>query len=554
MGLRGKKARRSLSAEALVPCLWIAASLSVVLSVGAARAQDDDVDTKPEMDLPPITLEGLDETILGPGEAIGSAPAGQEPLPLDLPAPELPAPISLGSEDNAADFEPIGRPDGLTPLRIQGFARGGSFQTITAGFDATHELTTGAASGRLAATASDGHLDDGAWSQVEARVGTSFEPVTGAAFRTEVAHTSREHELPRAGFLTDDLAVPGSVQTFHDWSADVRYRFEQEGFTAGVALEGERGVLREETSRGRQAIEDGTASIHFDLPLYEKLWNIETNLALGALREERRSGSHAARRRVVAELLGRYEHPGGWGVEGGVAYRALGDVDVFGPIVRVSHTIPSAYRVWVAMEPHFTEPKLLDFLAETPYAAGVVEQDPERATVSLSGGGEMTLRTGLEGEVSASLRRSNGYLHADVDEPGRYALVNLDRRLVFELDGVLTWLLPEAFVATAAYRMHQVEGAKIPYVLRHSGELAVKRQAASFEFGASVRYLGSRWGGDDEGKLAAAWITSAEAAVPIAGLWRLSIGAHNLFDREYRELAEYRARGRWIEGGIRYSF
>jgi hypothetical protein len=512
------------------------------------------VDEKPEMDLPPITLEGLDERILGPGEALDASAPGQEPLPLDSSPPDLPDPITLGGGSPAADFDPPDRSIWSTPLLIHGFARGGTFQTITAGFDATHQLVTGGAFGRLAATASDGHLEDAPWSQIEARLGTSFEPVEGAAFRSEVAHTSREHHLPRSGEITSDLAAPGSVQTFHDWRADARYRFEQEGFTAGVALEGERGVLREEGFSGRQVLQDGTASIHFDLPLYAKLWNVETNLALGALREERRSGSHRTRRRVVAQLLGRYRRPEGWGVEAGISYRELGSVDVVGPIVRITHAVPASYRIWASLEPHFAEPNLLDFLAETPYAAGVVEQDPERARLGLSGGIETSLRTGLTGEVRSSLRRSRGYLHAAVDSPGRYALVNLDRRLVFELDGVLTWTLPMEFVARAAYRMHQVEGAKISYVVRHSGEIEIEHRSDRFDAGASLRYLSARRGGEGEGELSPAWITSIEAAFPIAGLWRVSVSAHNLFDREYRELAEYRARGRAIEAGLRYSF
>jgi len=545
-----------LRRRALGRSLALVGAAQILAAGPGAWAQDTISDEKPDLDLPQVVIEGIDESLLGVGEvADDSRQPDARGLPLTIPDAGEPVDIRLTDRAERVTFDDIDRPELPSLLTVRGFAYGGAFQTVRAGFDLKHELPAGGLFGSLDGTASDGHLDEAPWSRIGVTAGAAFEPAAGGAFRIEVSRRSREQDLPLAGLVTDDLVDPGRTQSYQRWGADVRYRIEGSGgFVAGLFAKGSRSGFRPDDLANKQSFTSGEGGLNLTLPLSGRVWSVSLDATGGALREEASDGTRDTRSILEGRLTTRIANVAGWGVIAGAAYHQLGKDDVVGPVVRIVYAEPPVVRYWAGVRPYFERPDLDGHLERTWVASGRVGQNPEFAWISGEAGVEVRPVDAVEVRVESNVRRSRGLLHVTRDGAGRYALANLDRRLVVDTDATARWMIVPGLEASASYRLRLLEGTDAPYVTPHQGRAGLSARIRALELSGGVGYVGERPGNANEGDLESAWLVNAGAAIEVASRWRVQARGENLTDQKYREYGEYEARGRYVEAGIRYAF
>lgn len=545
-----------LRRRALGRSVALVGAIGVLAGAPGAGAQETIPDEKPDLDLPRVVIEGIDESLLGVGEvADDSRQPDARGLPLTIPDAGKPVDIQLTDRAERVSFDDIDRPELPSLLTVRGFAYGGAFQTVRAGFDLKHELPAGGLFGSLDGTASDGHLDEAPWTRIGVTAGAAFEPSMGGVFRVEVSRRSREQDLPVTGLITDDLVALGRTQSYQRWGADVRYRVEGgSGFVAGLFAKGSRSGFRPDDLANKQSFTSGEGGLNLSIPLSGQVWSISLDATGGALREEAPDGTRDTRAILEGRLTTRIANVAGWGVVAGAAYHQLGKDDVVGPVVRIVYSEPPVVRYWAGVRPYFERPDLDRHLERTWVASGRTGQNPEFASISGEAGVEVRPIDAVEVRVESNVRRSRGLLHLNREEDGRYSLRNLDRRLVVDTDASMRWALGGGVEASAAYRLRILEGTDAPYVSPHQGSAGLSFQLRSIELSAGASYVGERPGTGNEGDLESAWLVGAGASMEVASRWRIGARGENLTDQKYREYGEYEARGRYVEAGIRYAF
>jgi hypothetical protein len=550
-GLRagGRSARHG---RAKVP--WYAWAI-LCAAAPAAPAQEGAKEEKPEMELPAVVIESLDQSLLGAGGEPTAPEVKEESLPLAIPPLGPPVPVRLSDPTSTRpsfdDIPPAERPPSL---RVRLFAEAARYRTLLAGVDALREVANGGVFGELFAEASDGHLEGAPWSRARAKLGASVKPSDPNAMRVEASYHAREQELPVDGFLTRSLNAPDRTQRFRQGGIDFRYRFEEDGgFVAGASVRGALASFRRMTGATSQGLVDGEAAAHLEMPLRGDLWALEMNLALGTRREEDMGGAHDRRRRLTAEAFGRIGTVSGWSVRAGVGFRRFGEREVFGPHVRLTHQDAPRERYWVGLAPHLEEPDIVGFWAGTPYASGEVGQEAERAPVRVEAGIEVKPGPDVSFSAMTSMRRSRGFLHTERAAGGLYRLANLERRWVSQTDCRFEWKLVGGFELSADYRLVVLDGSDVAYVVPHSGSARLAR-AGTLSAGVGMGVIGARDGSPGEGRLPAAWLLSADLGWEILDRWRVTVRGENLLDRDHRPFGEYAAEGMNVRGGVRYAF
>jgi hypothetical protein len=534
-----------------------AGGVGLLCSIAAtAGAQEGQPDEKPDLELPEVIIKGIDESRLGAGEMSVLREPEAKAIPLTAPPMGEPADVSLVDHAARTEFGTIHPPELPPPLTVRGFLHGGSYQSLHAGFDAKKQLETGGVFGRLGGTASDGHLEEGAWSRTTASAGIVVEPNARSGLRLQLTRRSREQDLPPDGTFTAGLNPVGRVQTFRHWAGDLRYRYEERnGFTAGVAVEGHTAGFEADQTRRNQRVRDGNASIALEMPLRGRFWSIAMSLGIGGRIEELKGGGERERQRIHGALTGRVLGRGGLGLEAGVVFHRFGEEDIVGPKVRLSFDRPPVYRAWVGVAPYFREPDVLGFFDATSYAGGALGQEPERALWNIEGGVELQPVGGLRLTGESDLRQSEGFAHTDRAEVGLYELATLDERWILETTAGVDYRSPYGVGAELTYTMTEIEGTRIPYVAKHRGRAGIVYRGP-IELGTHAELIGRRptSPGERTRALGEVWLLSASGAVEIASRWWLAVEARNLTDTYYREFAEYDAPGRHVEAGVRYTF
>lgn len=524
-------------------------------------AQEGQPDEKPDLELPEVIIKGIDESRLGTGEMSALREPEAKAIPLTAPPTGAPADMSLVDHAARTEYGAIHPPALPPPLTVRGFIRGGSYQSLRAGFDAKQQLENGGVFGQLSGIASDGHLEDAAWSRTTASAGVVLEPNARSGLRLQVTRRSREQDLPIDGTFTPDLNAFDRTQRFRQWAGDLRYRYEAgNGFNAGVVVEGRTAGFQAEQVARDQRLRDGNAQIALDMPLRGRLWSIGMTLGIGGRTEELPEGGTLERERLHAELTGRVLQRGGLGIEAGAAFHRFGEEDIIGPKLRITLTNPPVYRTWIGVEPLLREPDIFSFFEETSYAYGTAGQRPETATWHLIGGTELLPVAGLHLTGEASLRRSEGYAHpsrADTSSGagGLYELATLDERWVMDVDAGLDYRSPIGLGAIAEATFTEIEGTRISYVPKMTGRAGLVYRGV-IELGVYADYLSERRTSPGEAteELGSVWLVSASGAVEIASRWWLALEGRNLADTYYRQFAEYDAPGRSLEAGLRYTF
>lgn len=546
MGVRTNAGGQSLALVALI----------AILCPAAALAQEGGRDAKPDLDLPEIVIEGIDESLLG----VGETPVLLEPrtTAIPLPPPEIGPPVAVGLIDRTtrADYAPVDVPFLPQTLSVQTLLRGGTYETMEMLIDAKHGYRSGGVFGTLSGTGGDGHLRNANWNRTRANAGFALDVRSNVAWRGEVSARARNQNLPPSGLLGAFSATDGGEQTFRRLAAETRLSMETDRATIGGSV-GATGVTFEEGSDTPEAdLYEYGGALNVNVPLSGELWGIRASGELGGQHEEDESVSRF-RRRQRLEIVGHVARSSGWGLTAGFAAHRFGSDDIAGPILRLTHQAPPDRRVWVGIAPYFEEPHLLRFLEDTRFAALRIGQASERAAVNVEGGIELEPSRSVSLRSAAGLRRSRGFAHMDRDrdDTGLYALTTLGQRYVFDWSSDVTWRVFSSVSLEPSYRLRWIEGSAVPYVPRHTARIdATFRGPVTLRAGA--RYLGERapGSGEETTTLGDTWILSAGLDVEVGRRWLVSAEGDNLTDLEYRETAEYEAPGRTVQLGIQYAF